>query len=60
MMSKTFYNTKKNFFRPKINFFKENDFMRLNENENDRYNKNISNQSNLKKFNLHSKILQKK
>ena len=59
-MSKTFYNTKKNFFRPKINFFKENDFMRLNENENDRYNKNISNQSNLKKFNLHSKILQKK
>ena len=53
--SKTFYNTKSNFFQPKKN---KNFFNDLNKEENQ--NNNISIQSSLKKFNLEKKILQKK
>ena len=57
--SKTFYNTNKNFFKPKKNFFKENETLIKEENE-DISNNNIPIQSSLKKFDLKSKILQKR
>ena len=61
--SKTFYNTKNHFFRSKKNFFDENNSnndLNKNINKDDNDNNNYSIQSSLKKFNLQSKILQKR
>ena len=59
LFSKTFYNTKNNFFfRTNKNFFNKNKIIEeLDEDNND---KNYKINSNLKNFNLQSKILQKK
>ena len=57
LFSKTFYNTKNNFFKTKKNFLIRNET--YNEEDKPDYN-NYSIQSNLKKFNLQSKILQKR
>lgn len=59
LFSKTFYNTKNNFFfRTNKNFFNKNKIIEeLDEDNND---KNYKIYSNLKNFNLQSKILQKK
>ena len=59
LFSKTFYNTKNNFFfRTNKNFFNRNKIIEeLDEDNND---KNYKINSNLKNFNLQSKILQKK
>ena len=59
LFSKTFYNTKNNFFfRTNKNFFNKNKIIEeLDEENND---KNYKINSNLKNFNLQSKILQKK
>ena len=59
IFSKTFYNTKNNFFsRTNKNFFDKNKLRKEFEEENQQNNYTIN--SNMKKFNLHSKILQKK
>ena len=58
LFSKTFYNTKNNFFfRTNKNFFNKNKIIEELDEDND---KNYKINSNLKNFNLQSKILQKK
>ena len=59
LFSKTFYNTKNNFFfRTNKNFFNKNKI--IEEFDEDNNDKNYKINSNLKNFNLQSKILQKK
>ena len=59
LFSKTFYNTKNNFFfRTNKNFFNKNKI--IEELDKDNNDKNYKINSNLKIFNLQSKILQKK
>ena len=59
IFSKTFYNTKNNFFfRTNKNFFEKNKLSREFDEENNQNNHSIN--TNLKNFNLQSKILQKK